>query len=144
MQDNPKYQKFLIKEFENWNAYLHQNQNYLGRFYLWAKREDILDPFDMHIDENREYLSAGRMLKKSLEELFQPDMFNYATLGNVTRHLHTHIIPRYKDVRIFGGIIFRDENWGGNYAPYDKNFKVPEEGLIKIKDAIKERLTKNK
>jgi len=140
MTNDPKYEKFLIKEFGHWKAYIHESQNYLGRFYLLAKREDALDFFEMHNSEIREYLSAGRMLKKSLEDLFHPDMFNYAIFGNTAKHLHTHIIPRYKKERLFGGVIFRDENWGGNYAPYDIDFKVSEELLIKLKDKIRDKL----
>ena len=70
-------------------------------------------------------------------EFSQPDMpLNYASLGNIARHLHVHVIPRYKSSRFFDGITFTDQRWGQNYAPYDYSFKVPETTLFKICDAL--------
>lgn len=130
----------LIKEYKFWEVYLHENQYYLGRVYIWAKREDALDLFDITKEEREEYFKIGKELKKALGKLFKPDLYNYATLANVTSHLHTHFIPRYSSNRKFSGIIFNDERWGQNYAPYNKGFKVSEEVLIKIRDALKKEL----
>ena len=126
------YEKYLIKEYEHWKVYLHDNQCYLGRIYVWAKRKEALDFFDMTEEEIEEYFKVGKELKKVLSKLFQPDLFNYATLANVAAHLHTHIIPRYKSKREFLGTIFNDENWGQNYAPYRKDFKLSEEKFAKL------------
>lgn len=150
--DNPKtgivkmikkkdfYKELMIKEFENWEVYLHESQCYLGRSYIWARREGVVDFFDMTPEERREYNEVGRALKGALGKAFKPDLCNYATLANTTAHLHTHVIPRYKGQREFSGIVFRDERWGRNYAPYDKNFKVVSEVLFKIRDEIKENI----
>ena len=91
-------------------------------------------------EEIEEYFKIGRELKRVLSKLFKPDLFNYATLANVAIHLHTHIIPRYKSKREFLGIIFTDEKWGQNYAPYRKDFKLSEEQLIKLRDALKREI----
>jgi diadenosine tetraphosphate (Ap4A) HIT family hydrolase len=48
---------------------------------------------------NKELLFLCKIIKRT----FQPDLINYASLGNVIKHFHYHIIPRYKD----------DPNWGG-------------------------------
>jgi len=136
------YEKWLIKDYEHWGIYLHGNQYYLGRCYIWAKRENVLDFFDMNQEEQEEYFNIGRELKNALNNLFNPDLYNYATLANVSPHLHTHIIPRYKFQREMFGALFVDGRWGKNYAPYDKDFKIPEDTLIKIKDLISEELSK--
>ena len=35
------YDQFKIKEYNNWDLFLHINQfPYLGRCYAWARRED--------------------------------------------------------------------------------------------------------
>jgi len=106
---------------------------------LWAKRENAFDFFDMTNQELDEYMKIGKLIKKTLEKLFQPDMFNYATLGNVTPHLHTHIIPWYKTSRIFNGTAFVDENYGKNYA-HNKSLALPEDILMQIKEAITSEL----
>ena len=72
--------------------------------------------------------------------MFHPDLMNYAALGNVAHHLHVHFIPRYQQQRQFQGVKFKDQRWGKNYAPYDYNFKTDRSVLMKIKEAIKERL----
>src|SRR3989344_2178326 len=130
------YKKLLIKDYKHWEVYLHENQCYLGRVYIWAKRKDALDFFEMIGEEQREYFKIGKELKKVLKRLFKPDLYNYATLVNVSPHLHTHFIPRYKDKRELFGIMFIDERWGKNYAPYNKDFKIAEDVLMSIKEKI--------
>jgi len=140
MKTEAQYDKYIIKKYKHWTLYLQENQCYLGRTYLWANREDALDFFEMTEEEKDEYFKIGKVLKEAVNKLFQPDLWNYATLANVSPHLHTHIIPRYSTSRVFEDIDFIDERWGKNYAPYNKEFKTPEEVLIKIKDAIKNEL----
>jgi diadenosine tetraphosphate (Ap4A) HIT family hydrolase len=132
-----EFERLLIKEYDYWKIYLHENQCYLGRCYIWAKRHDALDFFDMTQEEFREYTRTGNHLKAALKDLFNPDLLNYATFANEVRHLHTHVIPRYKSPRKFEGVNFSDKNWGKNYAPYDRDFIISEEVLVKIKNAVK-------
>jgi diadenosine tetraphosphate (Ap4A) HIT family hydrolase len=47
---------------------------------------------------------------------FQPDHFNYAFLQNQDRHIHFHIIPRYRAPRVFGGDTFIDPDYPSHYA----------------------------
>ncbi len=130
-------EKLKIKEYEQWIVYLHQNQYYLGRMYIWARRENALDFMEMNEEEKKELFKIGQELKKALLLSFKPDLINYAILGNVAKHLHIHVIPRYSSNRAFDGIKFTDRQWGKNYAPYNYDFKVPETSLLKIKETIK-------
>lgn len=133
-------EQLKIKEYKHWTVYLHDNQCYLGRVYIWSKRDGLVDLLDMTEEEQREFFDVGRKVKKAIAELFNPDLMNYASLGNVSTHLHMHVIPRYQSTRTFEGNTFIDERWGKNYAPYDKDFKIPEETLFRIRDAIKAKL----
>lgn len=72
----------------------------------------------------------------AIKELFAPDLMNYAALGNNFKHLHVHLIPRYERSRKFAGIEFIDKRWGKNYAPYDREFRLTLDELLKIKGAI--------
>lgn len=129
-----------IKEYNHWVLYMRPNQYFLGRVYLWAKRENALDFLEMSHEEKEEFFDIGQKVKQVLKEVFNPDLMNYASLGNIDSHLHVHFIPRYKDARVFAGVEFVDERWGMNHAPYDYDFKLPEEVLFKIRDAIRAKL----
>ena len=48
------YERFKIKDYKHWAVYLHQNQYYLGRMYVWSKRENALDFSEMHQEEREE------------------------------------------------------------------------------------------
>lgn len=120
-----------------------ENQYYLGRMYLWAKREGKIDMTEMTPDERHELWEVVGKVRASLLKMFQPDLFNWAFLQNDEshgHHLHLHIIPRYKTVRDFAGITFTDDNWGRNYTPYPKDFNIPEETTSQILDAVKKAL----
>ena len=139
MRDDSKYQKLLIKDFEHWRLYLHPNQSYLGRVYFWAKKEELEDFADMGIWEMDELHDMGLRTRRTLSELFQPSLFNWAALGNETRHLHMHLVPRYEKPKVFKRITFTDELYGKNFRT--EQFKeIPEEVLMKIKENIQKRL----
>jgi diadenosine tetraphosphate (Ap4A) HIT family hydrolase len=134
-----KFSKNLIKEYKYWSVYIHQNQSYLGRCIVWCKRKNALDLTDANLKEQKELFSILKKLKKALKKAFNPNWFNYAFLGNETRHLHGHFIPRYKKQKKFMNIIFKDELYGHNYKT-NYNFKIPEEVLNNIKNEIKKYL----
>jgi diadenosine tetraphosphate (Ap4A) HIT family hydrolase len=138
--DAGEYEKFRIKNYEHFAVFLHPNQYYLGRTYLHIHRDNILDMHDMLPAEEKECFRLGREVKHAVKAAFSPPKFDYASFGNEYKHLHCHIIPRYNFPRTFDGITFVDEQWGGNYAFYNRNFKVPLETLLKIKDSIGRRL----
>jgi len=78
-------------------------------------------------------------MKKVLKNVFQTDWFNYAFLGNETKHLHCYFIPRYASDREFSGIVFKDERWSHNYKT-NKEFIGSDELSEKIKMKIEESL----
>ncbi|MBS0185972.1 MAG: HIT family protein [Proteobacteria bacterium] len=128
-----------ILEFENWILYLHPNQCYLGRTYLWAKRHDAVDFVDMNSEEWKEFRKITPHIKQIIQKLFSPDMFNYASLGNIAPHLHVHIIPRYKNIHYFEGLAFNDKRWGKNYSPYNRKFSIP----LKVHNTIAQLIEEN-
>lgn len=127
------YEANLLKKYENWDVYLHENQTYLGRTYIALAREGEVDPFiDTTPVEQSELLIVVNGIKASLNKLYQPNLLNYTNLRNTWRHCHWHIIPRYETYRTIMGYTFEDPNWGKNYAPYPQA-KIPEEVYTKIK-----------
>ena len=126
----------LVKEFKYWAVYVHANQGYLGRCIVWCKREDALDLADATLSEQTELFQVLLTLREALRKAFQPDWFNYTFLGNDTRHLHAHFIPRYSKPRKFMGIQFVDTLYGHNYKT-DQNFKTSPELLSEVKNRLK-------
>lgn len=133
------YSSYLIKEYKYWNWYIHHNQGILGRTYVWCKREDAKDLPDATTEEQRELFEILQEAETVLTKVFKPDMFNYAFLGNVTHHLHGHILPRYAKPVDFNGQTFIDKNWGNNYRT-DHDFVTTPELFEVVKKEIKESL----
>ena len=120
------YSKYLVRDYQHWLVNVHQNQGYLGRCIVWCKRGDALDLADATEDEQKELVSILGELREATKRAFQADWFNYAFLGNETRHLHGHFVPRYSSPREFEGITFTDERWGHNYKTDHNFFTSPE------------------
>ena len=129
------YSIYKIKDYKYWEVNIHENQGYLGRCVIWCKRADALDLSEATPEEYQELLLIIKEVKSALMKAFQPDWFNYAFLGNETRHFHCHLIPRYTSLKMFENIEFKDELYGHNYAT-DPNFRISEEVMQKIKAAI--------
>lgn len=131
------YQQLKIKEFRFWDLYLHPNQSpYLGRCYAWARRESAITVLDMTGNEREElYEKVIPAWYKAVKKLSNPDNINIASLGNATKHLHYHLIPRFNTTRKFHNHEFKDPNPKGNYSPYDRK-KLSLEFLLIVKNEI--------
>ena len=130
------FSKNLVKGYKHWEVYVHENQGYLGRCVVWCKRDDALDLADATPEEQSELFLVLRDLREATKKVFQPDWFNYSFLGNETRHLHGHFIPRYAKTKTFMDIVFEDKLYGHNYKT-DHGFKTSAELLAEVKDKLK-------
>ncbi len=128
--------KNLVKRYKYWEIYIHENQGYLGRCVVWCKRDDALDLADATPEEQAELFLVLRDLREASKNIFQPDWFNYSFLGNETRHLHGHFIPRYTKSKTFMNIVFEDKLYGHNYKT-DHDFKISMELLNEVRDKLK-------
>ena len=130
------FSKNLVKGYKHWEIYVHENQGYLGRCVVWCKRDDALDLAEATPEEQSELFLVLRDLREATKKVFQPDWFNYSFLGNETRHLHGHFIPRYAKTKTFMDIVFEDKLYGHNYKT-DHGFKTSAELLAEVKDKLK-------
>ncbi len=135
------YNQFKIKEYQYWDLFLDQNQYlYVGRCYAWAKRVEADMVTDMNQEEREElFEEIIPTWKKAVESLYGAIRPNVAILGNLTPHLHAHLIPRFQTPKTIHGIEFIDPNPKGNYAPYPKK-ELPLEIVLKIKEEIQSKL----
>ncbi len=135
------YEQLKIKSYEHWDVYLHENQCYLGRVFVLLKNDEGVEDFlSIEGDVREEFFLIGEEVKAALKILFRPDKMNYSAMSNVSDKIHVHLVPRYKDVREFGGVVFQDQRWGKNYAPYDRSFVLDQSILFQIRDAVKAQL----
>ena len=135
------YNQLKIKSYKYWDVYLHENQCYVGRVFVQLREDEGVEDFLAIKGEVREeFFLIGQDIKKALKTLFKPDKMNYAALSNVSNKIHVHIVPRYKETREFGGAAFKDQRWGKNYAPYDRDFVLEESVLFKIRDVLQAQL----
>lgn len=138
MEPDP-FAHLLVKDYTYWAVYVYEWQNYLGRCIVWCKRDNALDITDATPEELTELLEVLKELRSALTKAFGADWMNYAFLGNDTRHLHGHVIPRYQSPRMFAGTQFTDERWGKNYQT-DRTFVVGDAVLQQIKETITKEL----
>jgi diadenosine tetraphosphate (Ap4A) HIT family hydrolase len=139
------YEQHTLKEYDYWTLFLHGNQYYLGRAYVWLNRPGEMQRLSSLAPAARDEL-FGTVLSSyefAVAQLFGPEHMNYAWLGNDFSahqgHGHMHLIPRYSRVVQFCGREFRDERWGKNYAP-SPALELPHDDLFAIRDAIRRKL----
>ena len=56
---------------------------------------------DLARDDRNRFMDAVFQVETALRSSLNPDKMNIASLGNMTPHLHWHIIPRFRDDAAF-------------------------------------------
>ena len=92
----------LVTRSPQSKLWLSKNQTYAGHCALvflgrHVERLDELEP-----PEHAAFLGDLTAALRAVRRAFAPDHVNVEMLGNVVRHLHVHIVPRYED----------DPRWG--------------------------------
>ena len=62
---------------------------------IWNKH--VSEMTDLTETDRQRLLQVVCAVEKVLRDVLVPDKINLASLGNVTPHLHWHVIPRYRD-----------------------------------------------
>jgi diadenosine tetraphosphate (Ap4A) HIT family hydrolase len=104
-----------IVESTHWQLVLNRNQNLLGKCFLALRRHLEAVP-QLSSDEWADLHQQLVRATQALSQAFQPAHFNYAFLQNQDRHVHLHIIPRYAESRVFGGLTFDDPDYPAHYT----------------------------
>ena len=61
---------------------------------------------DLAADDRELFMQAVWEVEAAVRDAMAPDKINVASLGNMTPHLHWHVIPRYVDDAHFPGPIW--------------------------------------
>jgi len=101
----------LLKEYNYWNLYLAESQFILGWSCAVLKRHaEFFD--DLTNEELIELKQVVKEFKLALEKVFHPDWFNIMQLGNMVKHIHFQLVPRYEDRKEYEGRTFVDKDYG--------------------------------
>ena len=86
----------IFAELKESYVILAEGQYFKGYCILFAKdHEEHLDllPKNRQLAVFEDVINTAGAIKK----VFSPARFNYENLGNVTSHIHWHVVPRYKN-----------------------------------------------
>jgi len=73
---------------------------YLG-FCRVIWNQHVREMSDLAHEEQMQFMNAVFRLESALRLSLSPDKINLASLGNITPHLHWHVIPRFRDDATF-------------------------------------------
>lgn len=79
---------------------LVDERDYPGYLRVILNRH-IKELSDLSDDENLQIYAAVIKCEKIIRQSLQPEKINLASFGNLTPHVHWHIIPRFSDDRHF-------------------------------------------
>jgi diadenosine tetraphosphate (Ap4A) HIT family hydrolase len=99
-----------IASSDKWFAVLRPKQVTLGALVLIPNRG--IDDFDgLEPEEAFDFFRLVARCQAVLRLSFQPDRFNVVAAMMKDPFVHFHLIPRYADMREFGGAVWTDESW---------------------------------
>jgi diadenosine tetraphosphate (Ap4A) HIT family hydrolase len=67
---------------------------------------------DLEEAERQGLMAVVFAVEAAVRETMRPDKMNLASLGNMTPHVHWHVVPRYADDRHFPGPIWASPKRG--------------------------------
>ena len=136
--DRPDDNGFGLRIFagDNMDAYL-QRRDVGQRGYtiaIWRGRH-VAEATELSDEEATTYFRDVLRVGRALDERFRPLKLNFEILGNTVPHLHTHILPRYRDdgspgspTRLMRGLIA------------DESARLPEDEVVRDSAALRETL----
>lgn len=88
---------------------------------------------DLSASERQYFMATVFAVEALIRQVLQPDKINLASLGNMTPHLHWHIVPRYTHDKHFPqpiwGIAQRE---GKSSLPLDWKTRLVESVLLRL------------
>lgn len=95
----------LMIEFGKLKAgrvFLFKDQTHLGRCIV-ALDEHRTELFEMSEQQRHDFMDDVSAVAGAIKKLWGCDKINYAAYGDGVRHMHFHIVPKYKDGAGWGG-----------------------------------------
>lgn len=86
---------------------LFKEQSHPGRCIV-AYRDHVSELTELSDEERNAFFSDVARAAKAIHAAFRPDKVNYGAYGDTGRHLHFHLVPKYKDQFEWGGVFQMD------------------------------------
>ena len=118
-----------VVEMDHSWTFLDPNQTYRGHVIVVVKghHEDI---GAMSAKEGAALYAEMTRVAAAVRRACEADHMNYFSQGNVVRHVHWHIYPRFRD----------DPNWGGAPIPEPAAERLADDDYREIADSIRAEL----
>ena len=75
---------------------LFKEQSHPGRCIV-AYKDHVSEIVDISDAERDAFFADVNRAAKAIHAVFHPDKLNYGAYGDTGRHLHVHLVPKYKD-----------------------------------------------
>jgi diadenosine tetraphosphate (Ap4A) HIT family hydrolase len=135
----------VLLETNTWRVVLANDQAYLGRCFVTAKRH-VASLSELTQQEWQDYIQIVEKLEAATTKAFGADLHNWNCLMNNAfqkepslPHVHWHFRPRFKNTVNFAGETFDDPYFGQHYKSDYKKI-VSSEVLLQIKLELRKLL----
>ena len=78
-------------------------------YYRVEHIQHIKEMTDLDESERDELMKIVFIVESAIKICYKPDKINLASLGNLTPHVHWHVIPRFYDDNHFPGSIWSEQ-----------------------------------
>lgn len=82
---------------------LFKEQSHPGRCIV-AYRDHVSEMVELSDEERTAFFADVNRAAKAIHAAFHPDKLNYGAYGDTGRHLHFHLVPKYRDGAEWGGV----------------------------------------
>jgi diadenosine tetraphosphate (Ap4A) HIT family hydrolase len=75
---------------------LLKNNAHYPWLILVPRRNHVTEITQLSKEDSYQLMDETQQLSRMMEEIFEPDKINIATLGNMVAQLHVHVVARFK------------------------------------------------
>lgn len=121
-----------VADLEVSSLHFYREQTYPGRCVL-VFRNHVHKLTDLTAEEHAAFFRDVARCASALTDLYRPGKINYLVMGDMSPHLHIHLVPKYPDKPDWGTIF--------QMMPEPSLFLSPEEEaaeIQRIRAALKE------
>lgn len=103
-------EELKIIEYKSWTWSLRPEQPTIGSTII-SNNQNYTSFASLSPTDIIDYALFIKEIDKSLRKSLNPDKINYLTLMMIDDNLHTHIIPRYKKIKLYEENYYKDKAW---------------------------------
>jgi diadenosine tetraphosphate (Ap4A) HIT family hydrolase len=112
-----------IAELEHCHVMLNGDQFFPGYTFVFTKNH-VTELFHLDKEVREAFMEEVTATACALYNLFKPAKMNYELLGNMVPHIHWHLVPRFRDERLWPRPIWSE--------PHDEVILTPAEYAERI------------